>query len=108
MNSPTRYRGRDITTGEPIFGSLVQRRCRQYFIFTDDHEYRRVSSRHLCLFTGIQDKNGADLYEEDHVRRDSDQTLYQIQYLYAGFWLVSKRMRLPITESMILVKEEPE
>lgn len=108
MNSPIRYRGRELSGKRLIYGSLIQRRAREFYIFTDAHEFRRVSCRHICLFTGIQDKNGEDLYEEDLVRRDFDPSLYRIQYLYAGFWLVSSRIRLPICESMILelVKEE--
>lgn len=108
MSSPRRYRGFIPKTTTPVYGSLVERRSREYYIYTDDHEFVRISNRHICLCTGIADVHGMELYEEDMVRRLPGNNLFQIQYHYAGFWLVSKWQSVPITESMLLEKVEEE
>lgn len=106
MNSPLKYRGYLPRTMKPVYGCVIERRCRKFYIYTADHQYIRVSSRHLCLFTGVLDVRGNELYEEDYVYRDGDPRKYQIQYHHAGFCLVSKTlsMRLPITDGMRLIK----
>lgn len=107
MNSPIKYRGCLPRSSVAVYGYLIEKRCRQFYIYEPEtHAYIRVSSRHLCLFTGVRDVNGIELYEEDHVRRETDGLVYQIQYHYAGFWLVGTGLRLPIVEGMRLTKIE--
>lgn len=108
MSSPRRYRGYLPKTTTPVYGSLVERRSREYYLYTDDHVFVRISNRHICLFTGIKDVHGTELYEEDYVRRLPGEQTYQIQYHHAGFWLVSKWHCAPITDSMMLEKVEEE
>lgn len=108
MNSPRRYRGFLPKSTTAVYGSLVERRSREYYIYTDEHEFVRISNRHICLFTGLKDIHGTELYEEDMVRRLPGNQPYQIQYHHAGFWLVSKWQSAPISESMMLEKVEEE
>ena len=65
MNSPRRYRGLLPKSTIAVYGSLVERRSREYYIYTDEHEFVRISNRHICLFTGLKDVHGTELYEED-------------------------------------------
>ncbi len=106
MSSPRRFRGYLPKTTTPVYGSLVERRSREYYIYTDEHEFVRISNRHICLDTGITDVHGTELYEEDMVRRLPGTQTYQIQYHYASFWLVSKWQSVPLTDSMLLEKVE--
>lgn len=108
MSSPRRFRGYIPKTTTAVYGSLVERRSREYYIYTDAHEFVRISNRHICLATGLTDVHGTELYEEDMVRRLPGNNLYQIQYHHAGFWLVSKWQSVPITDSMLLEKVEEE
>lgn len=68
----------------------------------------RVSAKHLCLFTGLHDLNGEALYEEDWVRRESDSRTYQLQYRAGCFWLVGKRLSIPVSDAMRLTKVNAE
>lgn len=106
MYSPIKYRGYLPRSQTPVYGNVIERRSRKFFIYTKERKMIRVSAKHLCLFTGCCDTNGEELYEEDWVTREHDDEVYQLQFRPGGFWLVGKRQRLPMTEHMKLTRYE--
>ncbi|WP_297071270.1 YopX family protein [uncultured Duncaniella sp.] len=71
MNRPFKFRGKDIHTGEWLYGDLVHssdgRRTAILVNDRDSYDECEVQPRSVGQFTGHKDCNGHEIYEDDIV-----------------------------------------
>ena len=92
MKREIKFKAKRIDNGEWVVGSLIMvglHENQKPTILqngTESGRYERfdVHSKTVCQFTGLQDKNGVDIYESDNITYCNGQRGY-VTFKYAGF-----------------------
>lgn len=89
MSREINFRGRTLNGGQWVYGSLLQDDYGNCCIveFVDHHEqWHDVEPNSLGQFTGLYDKNGKEIYEDDIVMWDVDNRLYLVAFWSGMFY----------------------
>lgn len=83
MDREILFRGKN-DAGEWLYGYLTKPAGNPCFIIDGDDYFGGVIEETIGQFTGLTDKNGMKIFEDDIIKRP-DGKLYVIRYSYGGF-----------------------
>jgi len=85
-----KFRGRDITNNEFVYGYLIKKRnhalC-EYMIQEENGLCSDIITESIGQFTGEVDENGIEIYEGDYISINSNTPPYEVAYIDACFCL---------------------
>ena len=88
MEHIIKFRGKGLIHNQWIYGGLAEDRKNNFVILPKD-DWRKgecVNEDTIGQFSGLPDKNGKDIYEDDIVRWDYDNKLYVIRFQLGMFY----------------------
>ena len=93
-----KFRGKHITTGEWLFGNYFNDGGEQYILPSsiltiDNYEKFQVDGNTVGQYSGLQDKNGTDIYEDDIVEFELHR--YVCKFAKGGFYFFDVEDNLP-------------
>lgn len=97
-----KFKAKRLDKGEWVYGSLIRSTAgvkeRAYivdnFSSMSDYSVIGVDTSTVCQFTGLKDKNGVEVYENDIVKViDWEEKICNIEYEDYGFCLCGKCFR---------------